>query len=355
MHRFNRGAVTGLVALVAALASGPSLAQPVEPPGAGAQVDEAEGEAVGALLREGRTALKARRLEDAREAFQAGLKRATEPPMVWRMLLGLALVHELEGHPVQAASHYQAFLSASEGSRDATSASWTERRTSAAKDLEALEQEALLTHGRLELVTDPPAAAIALDGEPVPTRLQTPGVLYLAPGQHAVELRREGHASVVLVVIAREGERLKVERALEAVAPPPAPEPVVERVTVPLPVPKPVPEPYVDPVFLGVGWAFVGVGGAALVAGIGTSVATLSTSNALNELQEVELDDAALARDVELRDELRTRQAAAAAMYGLGGAMVVSGVLVLLLHRPAETKANGWSVEPTLGGLRGSF
>jgi len=294
------------------------------------------------LREQGKAAIKERRLDDAVDVFRRGLQQAERGTEVrWQMMLGLALAHELKNEAPLATHYYRAFLHASEGHPRATDGRWTERRSTAAADADRIEPKVLATHARVDVATSTPGVAVELDGLP-PGDLATPATLYLPPGQHQLELTKEGFAPMVLVVSVAEGQKVSLERTLlplpepEAVpAPKPVPDP--EPVPVPVPVPSPPPPPVIvektrpSPELGVLGWTLVGVGaGAAIGGAIWTGLAA-STSSELDALARP-LEGGDVARDADLRGSLRNQQAASAGFYAAGGALAVGGLLVLLLR-----------------------
>ncbi len=311
---------------------------------------------------EGKRALKERRLEDAIRLFQGGLSRSTEEVTRWSMLLGLALAYELKEEWVPSAANYQAFLSRSADHPDAQTGKWAARRRSATQDVSKIEPEVLLTHARVSLTTTPTdAVVVAPPGTAGEVESRTPVSLYLAPGQHQLEIRKEGHASMILVVSIEIGQRVTVQRALlplEQTAPlpapePPPPEPGPEPVPSTFPLPNPPPPPS-SPILKALGWTMVAVGAVGIGGGVGFVVAAANTVSDLDALNQGPLTDDALAADGSLRGDLRDFQAGAAAMFAGGGALALGGTLILLL-RPGGPLA----VTPTVGagtlGLRAHF
>ena len=325
-------------------------------------------------LRAGKEALTLRRYEEAAAIFARGLEATSDAEERWQMLLGLALAGDLGGDPTSAAHYYQAFLADSASHPAASTGRWAERRRNAESDLGELEGRVLETRARVDFLSQPPGAAVHVEGTPR-SGSKAP-IRYLAAGQHTVELTLEGHLPLLVVVSVEAGQRVTIERALvplpsEATVAKespssvdPAPREVGASSDVPistLPVDAPVAPPpmALDPL----GWSFVGVGTAALAVGSGLSAAAVSTGGELTALREEPVDEALLARDAALRTRLAKFQSGAAAAYAGGGALVVGGMLVLILESSrGESSAREESsarIEPLAGpgfiGAHGSF
>ncbi len=357
----RRGAV--VMVLTAALLTPPAIC--------GAQDGDASTAGLTELREAGKAALKEGRLDDAVAFFSDGLKKANDETSTWHMLLGLALAHELSGNPVQAATYYRRFVSRSAGHAEAKSGRWASRRRSALKDIDKLEPEVLATHALVTVSSDPAGAVVELaDG----SEYTAPAGLYLSPGQHQLELTRQGFATMILVVSVTEGQRVTIQRSLLPLKElPPIPESPVSPANTEEPpeLPKPAPgtsarsRPRSDPSArekappppqaLGVlGWSFVGLGAASIGTGVVFTLMAADASTELDDLQRGGLTDDALARDAELRDDLSNFQAGAMGLYAGGGALAVGGLL-MLLFRPGGPLA----VTPTVGlqriGLHGVF
>lgn len=324
-------------------------------------VARAENDAA-SLREEGKVAIKERRLEDAVSLFRRGLAATGDDAETrWQMMLGLALAHELRGEAPLAVHYYRWFLEASAEAPEADEGRWAQRRETARGDADRLEPEVLATHARVDLRTTTPGTTVAFEGAP-PGAIVTPCTLYLPSGQHPLELSRPGFAPLVLVLSVSEGQRVRVERSLLPLPeppPPPAPAPVETPPPAPAPAPPVAPPPPVvietmrpTPELEILGWSLVGVGAAAALAGVGWTVAAAGTSSDLDGLARP-LQGEAIARDADLRADLRNQQAASAAFYAGGGALALGGLLVLLLQ-PSEEAPLRPSTQAGLG-LEGRF
>ena len=346
----KRRAVTALVALAVSL-SAPTI-RATDGPESPASSEVAQ------LRSAGKTALKEGRLDDAVAIFSEGLKKSDAEETTWHMLLGLALAHELKGDPVMAATHYQAFVSRSANHPQAISGRWAKRRRSAISDIEGIEPDVLTTHALVSIGSDPSGAAVTVSGTPG-IEYRSPAALYLAPGQHQIELARDGFIPMVFVVSVAKGQRVTIQRSLIQLPkiaksdapsePEPKPEPArtpapVERKKVAAPEPRLAPEQPAPSAKLDVvGWSMAATGVVAIGVGVGFSLAARNVANDLSQ-QPDSVDDRALARDADLRSDLRNLQVGAAAFYAGGGALAAGGLLVLLLG-PSKPQA----VRPSVG------
>lgn len=307
--------------------------------------------------------LAAERYGAAARSFAKGYARAPAGPMRWRMALGLALSHELDGELASAAEHYILFLDLSREHPAAREGKWAERRRRARRDRDALIDELGPSYARLRLETVPPGAEVLIDGEP---RLQkTPATLVLEVGEHRVSLRLEGHVPQQLSVSLEPAERMRVQRALPPTStetdPSPDPEP-----TSPPPGPPEAPEPVEttvprtpggDRLRTVAGSASLGLGGASLIlAGVFTAM-TAGAVGELNDLAELDtVTDADLARDRELRDRLAWLQPSYVSLYAVGALATATGLVLLLWPRgEAGTADLRLRLAPAGAALSGRF
>jgi len=287
--------------------------------------------------REGRAALEAEDAEKARAAFLRALSFEPEGQHRFRMLLGMALGHEMAGDKARATAYYRAFLRASVAHPDGNEASWLERRARVGRDLERLEGQMRASHGRLELRTEPKGARVVLGGRLLPRELQTPVELFLAAGRHEVGLRPAGGEPVAVKVSVEAGGRVVIERNLAPPTPPlpaPAPRPLPSPRPAAPPSPPPSPDvapPAEPPILTVVGASLTGVGGATLVVGGVLAGLVRADLSELEQLQSPTPSREARARDAELRAQISRHEGASIALLVTGTLMAGAGVTMLVL------------------------
>ena len=315
---------------------------------------------------EGRQALVDERFDDAVAQFSQALPNAADGAERWRVLLGLAVAHDLADRPVAAARHYAAFLHASRDSPDAQDGKWRDRRGAARGDLDALDKRVLETHAIVELTSSPTGAALVSPHDP-PIAVATPVTLYLTPGSHTVRLQHAGHAEGVHVVETRAGTRVTSHVPLSPLVSDTRP-PLPRSKTAP-PMPPAViarghlegrPAPQVParaapaegtPWLTPLGAATLSLGGLALIAGVVTTAVAADTVSELDALQAGPNNEQTRARDRELRERLDPLSISQASFYVAGGVLTAGGVAMLIVDGADTTVAVG----PTAARLRVRF
>jgi PEGA domain len=300
------------------------------------------GQEVERLYEQAKVAIDAERYDEAAEKFEQGYVAATDGPMRWRMALGLALSHELDGDLATAAGFYAHFLDLSADHPEAIRDLWAERRKRAERDLDDLVTRLADSHARLRLDTVPPGASMVIDGEPVRIR-QTPATFVLALGEHRVVLSLDGHLDEVLDVTLGPNERAVLQRSLRAQPPPP--EPIPAPVPISAAPPRLMLEPSPaqsgpDPLRLA-GLSSLGLGLASIVSAAVITGLTAGVVGELEDLREVPITVKTVARDRELRDDLDWMQPAYAVLYTLGGVAAAAGLTMVLWpsDEPATERA----------------
>ena len=299
----------------------------------------------------GKAALARNDAAGARLAFGRALAAAGAGPERWRILLGLALAHEALEEHVHAVAHYQAFVDESEVSEAEI---WQQRRASAQADLRSLVDKLAVDHARVEIRSQPAGARLSVSGTELPLRSVTPAVTFLRAGDHDVSMTLDGHEPQSFSIHVTAAERVVVDRTLQPIeaTPPPA---VVLPVALPVAQPAdatrpadPAPAPTLDEDLSAgaiAGWVAIGLGGAALGVGVVVTAVAAGDVAELEDLQSQPGTMQNVARDRELRERVPDFEAAAAAMYISAGALLVTGVMLVLLSGDDADVA--WT-QPTL-------
>jgi hypothetical protein len=155
------------------------------------------------LFRRGIEAYRARRYQDALQYLLASNRIVPNDVVVF----DLARTYEELGQIEQAWRYYTWSLVLSEAS---------ELRKEAEHALERLTPQV----ARVSIETEPPGAAVYLDGRELGRRGYTPLVLPLPAGEHHLVLEREGHALAELDTQATVGQLTEVEVTLTPLRPP---------------------------------------------------------------------------------------------------------------------------------------
>jgi hypothetical protein len=122
------------------------------------------------------------------------VERGTEDH--WLLLVALALAAEKAERPLDALEYFGEFIRHSNPAEHEVSPKWLARHKRALTTAAALETRLLQDHGKVRLTSEPPGAAIKVDGVPIGAELaaRTPFVAYLPSGPHQIELELAGHA-----------------------------------------------------------------------------------------------------------------------------------------------------------------
>lgn len=183
--------------------------------------------------------------------------------------------------------------------------------------------------GRLQVATRPRGAAVWVDGQQVGVSPTT--VERLETGEHDVEARLEGRASIRRKVFVEAGATARVELELVRAA-------GRDRDGV-TPARRRI-------------WTWVAGGGALLFAGIGIGLWRAGVAD--YELYQV-TNDPSLFRQLE--ESIPKKYIAADVMFGLAGALAATSVVLFFVEgrpRAAASRARGagLALSPTLGGMR---
>lgn len=264
---------------------------------------------------EGQKLFEAEKYEQAKASFEEAFEAIPNPVV----LVSIAECQKRLGEAAEAVATFERYLEMKPDAKDRAS---VEEKIEEIKNLPAT----------LEIFTDPPGAAVRIDGED--TGKSTPAEIELAPGEHSVELTVSSGESVTRTVNAEFGKRheLRVELgAEEAIVDPFAEGPAAVQ------EPEQEPETRTDEGPSIVPWVVIGVGGAALVAGTVMGVMALAKESDFNDKPTEDSADAgerlALFTDV---------------AFGVGAVAVITGLVLLLTEeepRGEDEMAGGGSGE----------
>lgn len=135
-----------------------------------------------------------RRFEDAIREFILEQQISRNP----RIAFNIALCHRQLGNREEAFHFFSEYL----GSEDAD----PERRSTAHAAVAELEPRL----ARVRVVTEPAGGVVFVDSPDVGAWGRTPRILALAPGEHTIEVRLDGHRPAEASVVARTGELVEV-------------------------------------------------------------------------------------------------------------------------------------------------
>ncbi|MCB9727069.1 MAG: PEGA domain-containing protein [Deltaproteobacteria bacterium] len=209
---------------------------------------------------------------------------------------------------------------------------------------------------------------VRIEATPAGARVRVGGVEFQAPrtvglraGEHTVDVSAPGHEAVTRTLEVRAGHGATERYTLAAVAPPVgASKPVQVEKPQSTPEPTPViPEPVTPaPVRKGhglrnAGWTLLATGLAAAATGAGMTVwgqAAVDEADDLSSNGATVLTGDDLQRWKDLNAKSDRRQAAATALYAIGGAALVSGVVMVVVgSRRTRPSAATVRVDPLLG------
>ncbi len=104
----------------------------------------------------------------------------------------------------------------------------------------------------------------------------------------------------------------------------------------------------------GVDWLSIGVmagGGALLLTGLGIDLASGSLVDEHKDLHTntaLGTDEERRAKIKSIEDDIATRRAIVFALYGVGGAALITGVVLAILRMDSEDDGSAWTVQPAL-------
>jgi len=168
----------------------------------------------------GKEALSAQNYDKALKRFKHGLKLAQgDERTTWQMMLAVAVTYQRMGRPAFAIEYYKRFLKRSDDYRDALTVKWSNRRSMAERDIEALETTTKTTHGFVTVVSDPPGADIFLgqDQAGADKDAKTTFGMYVRAGRYDVTLKLQGYQEVTRKVEVAEGKLVALKVTLSPV------------------------------------------------------------------------------------------------------------------------------------------
>ena len=249
-------------------------------------------------------------------------------PRTARLAYNLARSLERAGDLQGAIDHYRLYLEVSPKADD---------RASVEATITALRQTAAEQQGTLTLTTTPPGAAVMVDDAPWGL---TPATRPITPGRHRLVITLAGHAPLQRDIDVAPRASEKVSLALVANGagePAPGPPGVLGRAA---------------PAWRTVtGWSTVGAGVAMIGVGAWFNAAAADTVTEAESLHLGQEEEHAA-----LGDDLDHQKTLTAVGYGVGGALVAGGVVLLLWPEgDADEAATRLHVAPNGLVVRGGF
>ena len=323
-------------------------------PGASAEAPE-----VAQQYELGKQALDAGKPAEALGHFKTALSQADRSlGSTWQMLLAVALTYQELKQPANAAEMFRRFLEVTRSHDDLMTEKWRTRREVVRQELTALEQTLSETHAVVMVKSTPPGAGITVDGEPagVDGDALTPTRLWLAPGEHTIALSLKGHEPVIQSFTTRAGQ-------LDSFAPTLSPQAKQSPKSEQLPdaptlsaelIVTSESEASIAP------WIVMSGAGAALVLG-GVFLGLAEGEAAVLDDIAAQGDPQALGAGSDAYDNweaakanLDTYDATAIAMFSIGGAAAIGGLVWWLLDDGDPVEANtAFHLLPTAQGLHG--
>ena len=265
---------------------------------------------------EGVNAFREHRWTDAVQAFRQADAIAPSAPLSFN----IAKAYEHLEDTVGALRWYRDYLRRSPQAANAAEVQARVVTLAAALAVRGVQQ--------LTVLSTPSGAAVSIDNAQVGT---APVTLELAPGQHLVRLELPGYArkQVEFLLDARSPQDVALQ--LESLTAPPAavtPAAVTPAAISPSPVLAP---PRRERPFGVVPWIVMGAGGVGLLGALGFELGRRSAeSDAKGDTQLAYQDH---------YDTMHGRQTSARVLLGVGGALVVTGGVLLALNRPKQPEA----------------
>lgn len=246
------------------------------------------------------------RYKDAVDAFLAADRLAPSAPLSFNV----ARAYERLGDGSSALRWYRDYL------RRAPNAPNAEEVRAIVRDLAA----ALAKKGvqQITILSTPAGATVTIDGQPSGV---TPWTADLPPGKHHVLLTYRGYADQEQTIELGASEPLDVTVHLEPAqeAAPPSPQPAA-----PLP-PRTVPDTRDRPVDFGIWpWVTIGAGAAALTGAVTFELLRRSAES------DAEKEETQLGYQAAL-DTMESRKTTARVLAGVGGALAIAGVTLLII------------------------
>jgi hypothetical protein len=200
-----------------------------------------------------------------------------------------------------------------------------------------LRERQQATYPEVALTSQPPGAAIFVDGAATPLERATPTTVRLKPGAHTLRFALDGHQTIDRSVQVAAGAGATVDVRLEKKD---APAPPVAAVA-PVAPPPPPSEGMTTLDWAGIGVA--GAGAAALAVGVVFHLQMLDDADTAEGLSDAEY----ATQEDTLRDDFESHQTLAVVGYAVGGALVAAGVTMALWPEAPATTA---VIVPTADG-----
>lgn len=221
-------------------------------------------------------------------------------------------------------------------------------------------------HVQVRIETDPTRSVVTFPGEAGPHRFRTPATWWFRPGTYSIQVTHDGYhpKEETLVVKAGKAPTVKVVLAAKEIAKP------VKDPDAPPPVggpSDPKPERPVVRKIPAWKWALLGTGLAMAAGGGATWMVGWDRGNGLNDEFSGRFAPAqAAARqaqyDQRWKDEVVPLQLTSYALWGVGGAAAITGLVLILTDGPAPTRptpeagpAAGLQVLPAVWGGGGGL
>lgn len=277
----------------------------VAPPGLAAEPNSGleAGAPVAAAARYaiGRAAYRDKNFEAAAREFRSALDLFPSSP---KLAYNLARTLERLAKLSEAADYYDRYLELSPEAED---------RASVKALVASLRARVREARPEVAFSSVPEGAAIFVDGA-VKAAGQTPLVMRLEPGTHAVRFEKAGYAATARAVDVESGRRNAVVVEMTTVASTGVSEPADAREDTAPTRWRPV-----------AGWVTIGLGAAAVGVGAWSHARARETADEADGLQVDDVEGFS-----EKNDELDSRQLGAQLGYGFGAALVIGGAALLL-------------------------
>jgi PEGA domain len=308
---------------------------------------------VDVLYERAKAEIDAARLPVAVETLREALSlRAPDPKRTWKVLMALAVAYDEMKRPLLAAEYIQLFLNALDAYDGEPGEEWSGRRAMMEEWVVELRAVLLRTHSVINLLSTPGGAHIRVDSRAYGDEglARTPFMVFLAPGEHRVQLDLDDCDAFETRVTTAIGSAELMDATLACVLPEPPPEPPPEPQS-PVEAPAPLSDVSLKThsIFDAVwGWAAIGGGVAIAAAGIPFTVMANGDYDEQAKLQYGPDNDDTKARYDDLASSMSRNQVVAGLLYGTGIAAVVGGAVYVWLA--ADEGAT--DTEPPLLGLR---
>jgi tetratricopeptide (TPR) repeat protein len=257
---------------------------------------------------EGVTAFREHRYADAVQAFQRA--DAIAPSAALSFNIGRSF--ERLGNASSALRWYRDYLRRSPQAANAKEVQSRVRELADSLAERGVQQ--------ISVLSTPDGAAVLIDDQPVGV---TPITIELAPGPHRAQLRLSGYRdqqlSFTLEPRTPQDVALTLELAVPAATPATTPRTGQSRRDEPNRSQRP---------FGFAPWLVLGAGGAGMLAALGFEVARQSAESEAERASQFEY--------TERFDAMQSRQTTARVLAGVGGALLITGGVLLVLNKPRE-------------------